>query len=212
MKFVPIDLDDPMRFPKSVRREVAKRQEEGYREYREHHDQVRPRLPVGLQLLCDFSLDDALLEWLRIDPAAGTVEMQLLAGDSQVGMWRLKMLYGDVVLTPTVIQTLCLVAAVGTDIYYGEIDLLEEESWPIYIHRMLWHSNLLVGREGTTKITLRPELELRFGNFRLDKRRCTGRKSNSKRERIQIVRPVDQIEGFNDDPNHRVLMGGIYSL
>ena len=61
MRFVTPQLDEPIAYPKAVRRAVAQKQRAVRQEWREHNERIRPLLPTGLQFLLDFSLDDALV-------------------------------------------------------------------------------------------------------------------------------------------------------
>jgi hypothetical protein len=169
MRFVVPSLEDPGSHPKAVRREVARRQQEVREAFRAHNERIRPLLPPPLQLLLDTHLDDARVLSLRIDPAEQTLRLCLEVGDAQRGISELCLEYVGAELSDQQISLFCLLAHHdGADVAWDELDVEQDaDGEALYVHRMQWNTNVLVGRtqlEGGTGIlhTLRPETEVRF--------------------------------------------------
>jgi hypothetical protein len=67
VRFVVPELDDPMKYPKAVRRAVAQQQQAVREAFRAHKERLHPLLPPHLQQLQEAYIHDARIRSLRID-------------------------------------------------------------------------------------------------------------------------------------------------
>ena len=156
---------------------------------------MRSAEATGRQFLLDFSLDDALVLSLRLDPLQKTLALTLYAGDAQRGYFKLLLHYDNIALTRAETQLLCLIVHAADDIYWGELDIVEGDEPLVFIHRLLWHSSIKMDRDGCC---FQPEIELRFGGFELEVTPLPdGRTAKRDTDFIQVVGDPDYIEGLN---------------
>ena len=203
MKFKIPQVDDPMHFPKAARRALAQRQEAVWKAHREHIERLQPLLPPALQTLNSFSLDDGLLQYLRIDPEQKTLELVLEVGDSQRGCFAMTLLYKGITLTPHETTILCLLAErvqLGKDnhdIVWGELELdITPDGSPQYTHHLLWHDIVsswrFPGAERSAPVE--PELALRFLDLELEMTPVTKKTWKQVRNPVVVVRDQETFE------------------
>ncbi len=169
MRFVEPELDDPMKHPKAVRRAMAQQQQAVRQAFLDHNERIRPLLPPPLQRLQEAYIHDARIRSLRIDVAERTLQLCLFCCDSP-GCFDLNLEYKDIQLTSQETSLLCFVAhEESSEIYWGEVDIEESTSSPVFIHRILWQTRIPTDRDPAQGYTymLTPEIELRFGDFEM---------------------------------------------
>lgn len=199
MRFVAPDLDDPMSYPKSVRRAVAQRRDAVWKESEEHHARIRPKLPVGLRFLCEFSIDDAPIRSLKIDCMEKTVRLKMIVGDLQRGYFDLDITYLGISLTRNETNLLCLIAHAADDAIWGELDVLEENGQTVFVHRIRWHSSIQTGVWKYGSYNLVPEFEFRFTGAKVRRRKREAWRPRRRKQWIEVVRDPNIIEGLDEE-------------
>jgi hypothetical protein len=203
MKFKIPEVDDPMRFPKAARRALAQREEAVLKAHWEHIERLQPLLPPALQTLNSFSLDDGLLQYLRIDPEQKTLELVLEVGDSRRGCFAMTLLYKGITLAPHEVVILCLLAErvqLGRgnhDIAWGELELDEApDGSRQYTHRILWRDIASSWRFPKTERSapVEPELTLRFLDLELEMVPVTKKTWKQARNPVVVVRDQEKFE------------------
>lgn len=192
-----------MRFPKAARRALAQREEAVRKAHQEHIERLQPLLPPALQTLNSFSLDDGLLQYLRIDPEQKTLELVLEVGDSQRGCFAMTLLYKGITLTPQETTILCLLAErvqLGKgnhDIAWGELELdIASDGSPQYTHHLLWRDIVSSWRfpETERSAPVEPELALRFLDLELELAPVTKKTWKQARNPVVVVRDQEKFE------------------
>lgn len=170
MRFVEPELDDPMKYPKAVRRAVAQQQQAVREAFREHNERLRPLLPPLLQQIQEANIHDARIRSLCIDAAQQTVDLCLTCCDTP-GCFDLNLHYKAIRLTTQETSLLCLIAyEENAEIYWGELDIEEGAKPAVFIHRIVWQTRVPINRDREQGHTymLTPEIELRFGDFEME--------------------------------------------
>ncbi len=210
MRFVRPELNDPMSHPKAVRRAVAQRQEAVAQAFRDHNARIRPLLPPSLQWLQEAYIHDAQIQSLQIDTVQQTVQLVLTCFDSPVGYFNLDLKYKDIQLTAQEISLFCLIAhREDAEVYWGEVDIVDiaggagsTDAARLFVHRILWNTNVVTGRDAaqgvTYRSTLTPEIELRFGDFEMEVTPNAVGGFSRADDFITVVRDPNKIEGMDD--------------
>jgi hypothetical protein len=113
------------------------RSDELLREHRAHATAVLPRLPVAFRAFAEsVSIHDALVRQIRLDRRAATLQLDLRAGDQQVGYFDLGIRYSGVLLDTIDIGTFRAIAQdPDAEALYDEADAV---SASVFEHRWLW--------------------------------------------------------------------------
>lgn len=203
MRFAVPDLGwDEMKYPKAVRRAVAQKREAVWQAHREHNERIRPLLPPSLQQLLETKLHDARIRSLRIDPGQKTLHVSLYYCDTP-GCLDINLFYKEIELSPQEISLLCLTAYVDADIYWGEIDREAGADPPVFLHRILWQTEVQTDREPAgvgldgealyATYQLDPEIELRFGGFEMEVTPNPEGEFSRTDDFITVVRDPDEV-------------------
>ncbi|WP_309708937.1 hypothetical protein [Armatimonas sp.] len=195
MRFVIPDLDDPMAHPKSVRRAVAQRRDAVFQEWRAHCDALRPTLSPDLVWLLEFSLDDALPRFLKIDQVNKTLTLGLLVGDLQRGYFETSLHYQGITLSPMETQILCLlVSDDNNEVAWGELDRAPSGT---FTHCLRWRTRVETGRvPDVVTYFLDVDTIVRFTDFSLELKPREDRTLRPHKERIRIAPDPNFIEGL----------------
>lgn len=119
-------------------------------EYQAHRVAVASRLPTRLQAFdARFSVHDALVRAIQLDPAARTLRLELVVGDLRTGYADLRLEYQDVDVATLDTGTLADIARdPRAEALYDEVDIASDGRFE---HRWLWWPYR--------------ELDVRFGAF-----------------------------------------------
>lgn len=156
MRFTFPDIDTDAH-PKASRQAFNKLIQVIREAWHNHNEALRPLLPPPLDRVLDFNFQDSPLATVRWYPETRTLTLLLWEGPrlaDEYFPWYLT--YHDVGMSPATRRLLAYLAEEsGDDVANHEIDLISLDAAPVYVHRILWHTDF-----SETK-----ELEIRFRRF-----------------------------------------------
>ncbi|MBC8138045.1 MAG: hypothetical protein H8F28_19360 [Fibrella sp.] len=156
MRFTFPDIDTDAH-PKATRQAFTKLHQVIQESWRNYNDALRPLLPSPLNRLLDFNFQDSPLATVRWYGETKTLTLLLWEGPrlaNEYFPWYLT--YHDVEMSPATRRLLAYLAEdSGDDVANHEVDLITLDRVPVFVHRILWHTDF-----SETK-----ELEIRFCRF-----------------------------------------------
>ncbi len=157
MRFTFPDIDTDA-YPKATRQAFSKLVAVIRQSWRDHNEAVRPLLPPPLDRVLDFNFQDSPLCTVRWYPETKKLTLLLWEGPrlaTEYFPWYLT--YHGVEMSPATRRLLAYLAGDpdAADVANHEVDLLSLDAEPVFVHRILWHTDFSETRE----------LEIRFRRF-----------------------------------------------